>query len=288
VAADHAIGGVIRRHGVKAERILHVGAHIGQEADCYRDLGAADVVWVEGDPEVIPRLRDHVEPRGQRVVEALLDTETRGAIEFHRASNEMSSSLLAMGTHSVEHPEITTVGTVRLPTTTLDAVRSELALGEIDLLVVDVQGAELRVLRGGEETLAAAAPCYLEVNEAPVYEGCALLPEVEGFMDDHGFVLAECTMGAHGYGDALFLRRSRYPGARRAIPDDDAAASEVPRVSPRRGPRHWVGQRFRGVVVSATEQRFASRPRAGASRCDRVCACPPRTARQLKTRGYRE
>ena len=267
MAADYAIEDVLRRHGVEVERVLHVGAHIGQEADCYRDLGATDVIWVEGDPEVIPRLRDHVEPLGQRVFEALLDTEPRRAIEFHRASNEMSSSLLAMGTHSVEHPEITTVGTVRLPTTTLDAVRGEARLGEIDLLVVDVQGAELRVLRGGEETLAATGACYLEVNEAPLYEGCALLPEVEVFMDDHGFVLAERTIGVHGYGDALFLRRSRYPRARRAISDFGAThGSEVPDATRRRSPRHWVGQRFRGVVVSATEERFAGSD----ARLDRV------------------
>jgi len=67
VAAGYPIEDVLRRHGVEVERILHVGAHIGQEADCYRDL---------------------------------------------------------------------------------DTVRSEARLAEIDLLVVDVQGAELRVLRG--------------------------------------------------------------------------------------------------------------------------------------------
>ncbi len=186
---------------------MHVGAHAGQEAEIYRAFGAVDVVWIEADPQVLPRLREHVEPYGHRVVGALLDERPRSSVEFRRASNEMSSSLLALGTHAVEHPDITVVDTVHLPTTTLDGVCRELALERIDLLVVDVQGAELRVLRGGGQTLGRTQACYLEVNAAPLYEGCALLPEVEAFMDEAGFVRSHLALNAHGYGDALFVRR---------------------------------------------------------------------------------
>lgn len=54
-------------------------------------------------------------------------------------------------------------GAAALPvrTTTLDAFAAEVGLRRLDLVKVDVEGAELRVLRGGEATLAAHRPALV-------------------------------------------------------------------------------------------------------------------------------
>ena len=36
--------------------VVHVGAHLGQEAEAYRGMGATRVIWIEGDPDIYKRL----------------------------------------------------------------------------------------------------------------------------------------------------------------------------------------------------------------------------------------
>lgn len=192
--------------GISIGRVLHVGAHIGQEAELYAQLGASSVTWVEGNPEVVPRLRAHVEPLGQRVCEALLSDQSGAIVSFNVTNNEWSSSMLELGTHRLEHPDVVVTHYLDISTITLDELCGRDDLGVFDTLVVDVQGAELLVFKGGREALDAVEHVVVEVNEAHLYEGCALLPEIDAFLCD--FDRVETVVNAHGWGDALYRRRS--------------------------------------------------------------------------------
>lgn len=55
-------------------------------------------------------------------------------------------------------------------------------------LKIDVQGAELCVLRGGVDTLSRAGLVQLEVALLPYNEGAPSMLEVMNFMDAQGFV----------------------------------------------------------------------------------------------------
>jgi FkbM family methyltransferase len=59
----------------------------------------------------------------------------------------------------------------------------------LDLLWVDVQGAELNVLRGGGETLKQARAVFLEITlvRGP-YEGGALFRDLDQCLLEHGFI----------------------------------------------------------------------------------------------------
>lgn len=66
--------------------------------------------------------------------------------------------------------------------TTLDTVTRELGVSQIDLLKLDVEGAEVLVLRGGRDALDRTKRVILE------YHSQALLHDVLELLDDHGFV----------------------------------------------------------------------------------------------------
>jgi len=86
-----------------------------------------------------------------------------------------------------------------------------------DFMNLDVQGYELQCLKGAEPVLASFKWIYTEINEDPLYEGCALLPELAAWLAARGFRMAEKRLwgaqerGARsgswfGWGDALFVR----------------------------------------------------------------------------------
>lgn len=197
------------RHGVRPRVVVHAGAHRGEEADAYAAAGAARVLWVEGNPDLIAPLSEHLRSRPggcvHTVVCALLAGE-EGTATLHVASNGESSSTLPFGTHAVEHPEVTYVGEVTLPTVTLDTVAAAYGFADADFLNLDLQGVELDALRGAPALLSSARWVYSEVNEAELYEGCGLLPDLDELLAGHGFRRVATQMTRHGWGDALWAR----------------------------------------------------------------------------------
>ena len=72
---------------------------------------------------------------------------------------------------------------------------------------IDVQGAELLVLKGAENTLKTVNAVYTEVNTDYVYKNCALIEEIDEYLFRHGFKRTETKMWRnHPWGDALYLR----------------------------------------------------------------------------------
>jgi hypothetical protein len=70
-----------------------------------------------------------------------------------------------------------------------------------------VQGYELEVLKGARKTLPQIQRLVCEVNLDEVYEGCALVDEVDAFLDEHGFRRTALDLHARGgCGDATYER----------------------------------------------------------------------------------
>ena len=89
---------------------------------------------------------------------------------------------------------------------TLDAEAADLE--KIDLLWIDVQGAEGNVLKGAGETLKRVGAIFMEVAlvESP-YRGALLFPELNATLQSAGFTC--CGLGVDGWnfaGNALWVR----------------------------------------------------------------------------------
>jgi hypothetical protein len=70
----------------------------------------------------------------------------------------------------------------------------------------DIQGAELMALKGAIKNIEHAKVLYLEINENEVYKGCALLEEVDNFLEGHNFGRVHTVMTRHGWGDGIYIR----------------------------------------------------------------------------------
>jgi len=192
---------LIKEYQLRIDGLLHVGAHFGEEAVEYADAGVKRVMWIEGNPEVMPKLLRNVKPYGHRVVGALLGAAP-GISTLHVANNGQSSSVLPFGTHCKAHPKIKFIGDHTLPMATLD----EVVLDEYNFLSLDVQGYELEVLKGGPRTLQSVDYIYSEVNVDELYRGCVRLPELDAFLSDFTRVETKMFNKTAGWGEALYVK----------------------------------------------------------------------------------
>ena len=76
---------------------------------------------------------------------------------------------------------------VLVRSTTLDNYVEESAIQEIDLLWMDVQGAEFNVLKGSVNNLNKISYIYLECEASVVYEGQPTLHTITKFLQNYSF-----------------------------------------------------------------------------------------------------
>ena len=148
--------------------------------------GALDWIGFEPDPRNLKLLAD----RGIAVRDkAMSDQDGEAAFWLSSGkspdyagerSHSLSSSLNTPTVHLKHFPWCRFDEQVTVKTARLD---SELTTGVIDLLWVDVQGAQRKVLAGAPETLKRTRYLYIECHATPLYDGeptfeelCALLP----------------------------------------------------------------------------------------------------------------
>lgn len=173
--------------GFRPAAIVDVGAYHGNWSRlANRILGSAPTLMVEAQPDMLPQL--------EIARAALADAAIANCVLGERAGEAVT--FYQMGTGSSLYAEASNVGRkeLHLVTRTLDEVCSDFAPQARDLfLKIDVQGAELAVLRGGLQTLARCGLVQLEVALLQYNKGAPLLPEVVGFMAGHGFYPIEVS-----------------------------------------------------------------------------------------------
>lgn len=203
---------LVRKHRMEITGILHCGARIGEEAGQYQAVGVGNVWWVEANERVIPKLRETVEPLGHHVIEALLYDVDGAHVEFHVTNYDgLSSSVLEFGTHTSFSPDVVFERHDTLESFTVDTLVGRHQITGCNMLVMDLQGAEMFCLRGASRFLAGVDYVFTEVNNAEVYRGCARVEQLDAFLE--GFERVDTYwVGDQGWGDALYVRRQRVTG----------------------------------------------------------------------------
>lgn len=195
--------------GFPVESVLHIGANEGQERFDYRQAGASPCIYVEPVDSAYAILeRNLADLPGHVAVRAVCSGAEGEHVLFNVASNGgQSSSILPLGAHAEHHPSVVYTATQAMVTTTVDRLIAAHSPRRVpNLLVIDAQGADLRVLHGATESLPAMDGVFVEVSEAPLYEGGCTLEDVTGFLRGFGFRLRWMSLDGNGHGNAFYCR----------------------------------------------------------------------------------
>jgi len=84
--------------------------------------------------------------------------------------------------------------------------RNNIPHDRFDFINIDIQGAELKALKGAVHILPHIKAIYAEVNEKMLYEGAGLLPELDEYLATFNFKRVITNMTRHGWGDALYIK----------------------------------------------------------------------------------
>lgn len=198
-----------RLYGVAPNGMLHVGAHQAEEFQEYESnsmMGIGLCFWVEAIPWRVEELRSFFANRPKhRVIHALAWGVSGVKMKLRVTNRTASTSVFELGEHAKFYKDIKVTQTLEMLTIRLDELISE--KDNFEFLVLDVQGAELEVIKGLGRLLENVKWIFLEVSKKELYVGGVLEDEIDSFLAGHGFKrrFVEWDRNA-GWGDALYVR----------------------------------------------------------------------------------
>ncbi len=187
--------------------VLHVGAHLAEEKKMYTQLKISNTVWIEANPELIPKLKAKLAPFNDLVINEAIDMQDGKIVSFKITNNGESSSILDLKEHKKEHPHIHVIKQIELRTKRLDSIIQEYSidLDNYDFINLDIQGMELNALKSLGSLLSNFKYIYTEVNQKELYDGCCLIGEIDEYLKKFGFDRKEVKWTCHGWGDAFYV-----------------------------------------------------------------------------------
>lgn len=195
---------LFRKYNLTFSGVLHIGANVGEERFMYDKLGIKKQIWIEGNPEIFLRLKQNVSYNPDAVALNYVIGDENKETVLHIANNgSQSSSVLELGTHLQQHPEVNYIGDIYTTMHRIDSLG--LDLSGVDLLNIDLQGFEYQALMGMGDLLKGFKAAYIEVNKADVYKGCTQIDSMDLFMMANKFVRHD-TKWVGNWGDALYLK----------------------------------------------------------------------------------
>jgi len=184
--------------------VVHVGAHMGEERHRYFKMQKS-VIWIEAVPEYANLLkRKLLKFPNQTVICALAGSE-EGISRTINVAGSLSSTLY-LSQESINNGLFINIESQEQVT---ERRLDELLRGMWELeylhLVIDVQGAELQVLRGATEILVRVNSLRVEVSTSDRYEGGTRYGELVDFLANFSLIpLWMPPPNAHT--DVLFYR----------------------------------------------------------------------------------
>lgn len=195
----------ILKYNIKANGVLHIGAHNGSEYSIYKKIGIRDenIIFVEADPENFKKLKASIKSKYVQLKNFAVADKIGKMIMYCSPNNDgQSNSLLKPKLHLKQHPEIKFTQQREVEVLTIDTAFNN----PPNFLVCDTQGAEGLILKGAKNTLHKFDYIYLEVNRGEVYEGNIMVDEIDLILSD--FERIE-TKWVGLWGDAIYVRKNK-------------------------------------------------------------------------------
>lgn len=185
--------------------IVDAGAYHGDDAATLAGLFEDPrIICVEPVPGCVEQLRSRFEDTDGIEIAPVVLGDSDDEVDFHVRDATNDSSLFPVDGGAA--------ATISRPQRRLDS----LVDGPVDILKMDVLGAEPDVLRGATETLAEVSVVVTELNYRPHRGYPRTVGEVDSLMREHGFELYALPSAFHDHhdriewGDAIYGRAEQY------------------------------------------------------------------------------
>lgn len=189
--------------------ILDVGANVGQTSISFLEhFPMAMIYSFEPDSRNYKSLVDNIRDNSRIKPVNIALGDTNETATLHRNEFGQTNSLMECSADVSKYMDawmLKSVDSQPVKVLTIDTFCAEHGIVSIDLLKIDAQGYDLKVLEGARGLLGKCSinMIYVEVIFVPVYLGQPSFAQISEFLDSYGFRLV--GLYEMGYGNSYFL-----------------------------------------------------------------------------------
>lgn len=197
---------LVLKYNIKFNGILHVGAHECEELILYEKyISRNKILWIEAMEHKVMQCKSNFQ---NLLIEQAVVSDKEESVLFNISNNGQSSSILEFGLHSHFHPHVHYVHQFKTTTKMLKDILCNYNNIPFNFLNLDIQGVELKALKGMESYLDSIDYIYTEVNSDYVYKDCALVTEIDDYLKQFNFVRVETQWCENfRWGDAFYVKK---------------------------------------------------------------------------------
>lgn len=190
--------------------IIQVGAHIGGELETLKQL-SNNILMFEPQKNIFEQLLNNIKDCPTIVAENIALGSVLNKLKMYKeyTNGGQSSSLLMPALHTVQYPGILFTNFEEVEVKTLDSYM-EGKNNTYNIMLLDVQGYELEVLKGASKTLKNIEYILCEVNRAELYKGCPMVEEIDSYLLNFCFKRHVTSWDGYTWGDALYIKENLY------------------------------------------------------------------------------
>ena len=200
---------LVNKYNLNIKGAIHIGAHYGQEYDLYKYHNIKNLVFFEPLKDNFSVLEKKLVNENVLLINKALGSKNQKIeMNVETANSGQSSSILEPSLHIKQYPHIVFHKKEVVDMITLDSYfknNNEL-IEKYNFINIDVQGYELEVFRGSENTLNNIDYIIAEVNRADLYKDCAKVNELDKFLSNFKFQRVETNWVGQTWGDALYIK----------------------------------------------------------------------------------
>lgn len=179
---------MLKIYGDKIKGILHVGACLCEEIELYESyMPRNKILWIEA-------LNDKVELNKQKhsnlLIENAVVSDIIEIVTFKRANWDSASSCLELGLCNHLYPEIYYTETYQVETRLLKNILCNYNI-LFNFINLDIQGYELKALKGMESYLEKVDYILTEVSSNFLYKNQCTLKDLDEYLIEFGFYRVE-------------------------------------------------------------------------------------------------
>jgi FkbM family methyltransferase len=201
---------LIQDYNLEIKGIIHVGAHHLEEREIYNQCNVNNVIWIEGNDDLIPYCREVLDNynSSDMLLNYLVSDMNDVEINFNITNNTQSSSILEFGKHKTYYPGVNFIKTVKKKTFTLKTIidSNDIDMSKYNMINLDLQGIELRALKGLGEYIKHIDCIYTEINDDIIYKENDFVDDIDVYLGGVGFERVETFVLDEKWGDALYIR----------------------------------------------------------------------------------
>ena len=195
---------IISQYKSKISGVLHIGGHVGQEYNCYKQNNITNIIFFEPLWNNYIRLISNVGKECIVYNMALGNANSEIEMYVEDKNDGMSSSILEPKHHLIQYPHITFDKKEKVIMKKLDDVAYNRE--NYNLINIDVQGYELEVFKGAINTLKNIDFIIAEISVEELYSNCVLENELNKFLNDNNFFMKERRLATDTWGEAFYIK----------------------------------------------------------------------------------